>query len=260
MLTPKQTVLYNLFDWPTKKNARLAIVGIANTMDLPERLNSRVRSRLGSQRLMYHPYNHTQITEILQSRLDGFVFDDKQEKAKAQACRFFTKGAVEMAARKVSATTGDLRRALQLCIRAIEIWEAGAKGMHLGIADVMKASKELEDGQHLRLIQDLPLYEKLLLVAIVLQLRVEKATSNHDASAGDSILFSSICERYEEIVKRYSNVHASSREKRKGAAFTNAHHFLRCVRAVCETLFCPFNILVQSVTCFSVRSTFFSKV
>jgi hypothetical protein len=69
MLTPKQTVLYNLFDWPTKANARLAIIGIANTMDLPERLTKRVASRLGTQRLMYHSYTHKEITEILLSRL-----------------------------------------------------------------------------------------------------------------------------------------------------------------------------------------------
>ena len=38
MVTRKQTVLYNLFDWPTRRHARLVVVGIANTMDLPERL------------------------------------------------------------------------------------------------------------------------------------------------------------------------------------------------------------------------------
>jgi Cdc6-like AAA superfamily ATPase len=31
----KQSVLYNLFDWPTYKTARLVVLAIANTMDLP---------------------------------------------------------------------------------------------------------------------------------------------------------------------------------------------------------------------------------
>ena len=42
-------VLYNLFEWPTKPRSRLAVIGVANTMDLPERLLPRIASRLGSR-------------------------------------------------------------------------------------------------------------------------------------------------------------------------------------------------------------------
>jgi len=34
----RQDVVYNLLDWPTKSAAKLVVVTIANTMDLPERL------------------------------------------------------------------------------------------------------------------------------------------------------------------------------------------------------------------------------
>ena len=45
--TQKQDIMYNLFDWPTHKEARLVVLTIANTMDLPERLMmNRVSSRL----------------------------------------------------------------------------------------------------------------------------------------------------------------------------------------------------------------------
>lgn len=38
LVTKKQTVLYNLFDWPTRSSVnRLCIVGVANTINLPER-------------------------------------------------------------------------------------------------------------------------------------------------------------------------------------------------------------------------------
>jgi hypothetical protein len=36
MITKKQKVLYNLFNWPMLEHSRLVVVGIANTMDLPE--------------------------------------------------------------------------------------------------------------------------------------------------------------------------------------------------------------------------------
>ncbi|MED6259719.1 hypothetical protein ATANTOWER_029207, partial [Ataeniobius toweri] len=45
--TRKQNVMYNLFDWPTHRHARLVVLTIANTMDLPERIMiNRVTSRL----------------------------------------------------------------------------------------------------------------------------------------------------------------------------------------------------------------------
>lgn len=35
-------VLYNLFEWPLRRGAQLAVIGVANTMDLPERLLPRI--------------------------------------------------------------------------------------------------------------------------------------------------------------------------------------------------------------------------
>ena len=47
--TRKQSVLYHLFDWPTRAEARLVVLAVANTMDLPERIMmNRVSSRLVS--------------------------------------------------------------------------------------------------------------------------------------------------------------------------------------------------------------------
>ena len=39
LITKKQTLLYNLFDWPCHQNSRLLVISIANTMDLPERMD-----------------------------------------------------------------------------------------------------------------------------------------------------------------------------------------------------------------------------
>ena len=38
LLSRDQDILYNLFGWPQQPGAKLAIIGIANTLDLPERL------------------------------------------------------------------------------------------------------------------------------------------------------------------------------------------------------------------------------
>ena len=49
LLTKKQDVVYNFFNWPSLANSKLIVLAVANTMDLPERVMSgKVRSRLGT--------------------------------------------------------------------------------------------------------------------------------------------------------------------------------------------------------------------
>ena len=48
LVTTKQDVIYNLFNWPTLVDSKMVVIAMANTMDLPERVTiGRVRSRLG---------------------------------------------------------------------------------------------------------------------------------------------------------------------------------------------------------------------
>ena len=65
--TRKQTVMYNLFDWPTRAHARLTVIAVANTMDLPERIMmNRVQSRL----VRLHPsLRHFLLLGVLQLML-----------------------------------------------------------------------------------------------------------------------------------------------------------------------------------------------
>ncbi|PHJ15763.1 aaa family protein, partial [Cystoisospora suis] len=70
LVTPKQRVLYTLFDWPTQPHAKLVVLGIANTIDLPDRLlSSRCSSRVGFGRLVFNPYTREEIETIILARL-----------------------------------------------------------------------------------------------------------------------------------------------------------------------------------------------
>lgn len=84
-------VLYNLCEWPTRPGARLAVVGIANTLDLPERLLPRIASRLGGRRVVFQPYKRDQLKRIVEERLRG-----------AGVCHAFHENAIKYAAGKVS--------------------------------------------------------------------------------------------------------------------------------------------------------------
>ena len=47
LVMAKQTVLYNLFNWPTMPNSRLIVVAISNTMNLTDMLPNKIQSRVG---------------------------------------------------------------------------------------------------------------------------------------------------------------------------------------------------------------------
>ena len=71
IVTKKQTVLYNFFDWPLRScsKARLIVIGISNTINLPERMTQRVQSRLGGDRCHFQAYNVDDTVTILKTRL-----------------------------------------------------------------------------------------------------------------------------------------------------------------------------------------------
>ena len=113
LVTKNQSVMYNFFNWPGLRHSRLIVLAVANTMDLPERtLSNKISSRLGLTRILFPGYTHEQLQEIIRSRLehvpDNIVESD----------------AIQFASRKVAAVSGDARRALDICRRAVELAEA----------------------------------------------------------------------------------------------------------------------------------------
>ncbi|KAF9981004.1 Origin recognition complex, subunit 1 [Mortierella antarctica] len=181
LVTSKQTVMYNFFEWPNWLHSRLIVVAVANTMDLPERmLSNKVSSRLGLTRINFQPYTYQQLVKIVESRLAGI--------------NAFRREAIEFAARKVGAVSGDARRALDICRRAVEIVESSAQKiedqrrkatndnplddpglpqeqLQVTIRIVDQAIKEMFASPNVRLIQTASLHQKLFLVALTAKLR-----------------------------------------------------------------------------------------
>ncbi|GMS91044.1 hypothetical protein PENTCL1PPCAC_13219, partial [Pristionchus entomophagus] len=110
--TNKQVLIYDVFNWSSVEAARVSIISIANTLDLPERmLNQRICSRLGMNRIVFQPYTHEEIVRIVMSKLGGSSEEDEG---------IITTASVELAARKVAAISGDLRKATDILRSAIE--------------------------------------------------------------------------------------------------------------------------------------------
>ncbi|KFA75418.1 hypothetical protein S40288_06802 [Stachybotrys chartarum IBT 40288] len=193
LVTKNQAVMYNFFNWPTLRHSRLIVLAVANTMDLPERtLSNKISSRLGLTRITFPGYNHEQLMKIIQSRLEGVpgnVVDPD---------------AIQFASRKVAAVSGDARRALDICRRAVELAENdcqgdpatpskrnpgadaenAARGGRVTIATIKKAINEATSNpiqQHLR---GLPLMSKLLMAALLLRTR---RTGLAETTFGDTL-------------------------------------------------------------------------
>ena len=77
LVTEKETVLYSFSDWPLRavSNARLVVVGIANTINLPDKLSPKLSSRIGQKRLFFGAYDCDEIVTIIQRRL-GMTDED----------------------------------------------------------------------------------------------------------------------------------------------------------------------------------------
>ncbi|CAH1249492.1 CDC6 [Branchiostoma lanceolatum] len=115
-----QEVLYTMFEWPTLPKSRLILIGIANALDLTDRILPRLQSRpkCRPQLLNFEPYSKDQLVTIVQDRL---------HKATAEGAPVLEPMAVQFCARKVSAVAGDVRKALDICRRAVEMVESDVR-------------------------------------------------------------------------------------------------------------------------------------
>lgn len=201
-----QDVLYTLFEWPWLSNSRLVLIGIANTLDLTDRILPRLQARekCKPRLLNFPPYTKNQIATILQERLNQVSQDQVLDNAAIQFC-----------ARKVSAISGDARKALDVCRRAIEIVESDVKSQtilkplsecksssespvpkRVGLVHISQVISEV-DGNRMALNQgaqdSFPLQQKILVCALLLltrQLKTKEVTLGKLYEA-----YSSVCRK-----------------------------------------------------------------
>ncbi|GJQ79166.1 putative origin recognition complex subunit [Trypoxylus dichotomus] len=166
LCTKRQDVVYNLLDWPTRATVQLVVVTIANTMDLPERLlMGRVTSRLGLTRLTFQAYTYKQLQEIVTMRLMG--------------TKIFNPDAVQLVARKVASVSGDARRALDICRRAVEIAESEGPDTLVSMNHVNEALSAMITQPKVKAIKHCSRLQQLILQATVAEIErtgVEETT------------------------------------------------------------------------------------
>ncbi|BGP53848.1 hypothetical protein JCM8202_006043 [Rhodotorula sphaerocarpa] len=120
MLTKRQDVLYNFFNWPHVAHSRLVVLAVANTMDLPEReLSGKIRSRLGTNRIPFQPYTWNELKRILEARL-SLVTSAPSSGNGSKAVPIFDDVALQKIAKSVAGISGDARKALDVARRTLD--------------------------------------------------------------------------------------------------------------------------------------------
>eukprot|EP00980_Cylindrotheca_fusiformis_P003743 scaffold831_cov109-Cylindrotheca_fusiformis.AAC.5 len=173
LITEKQTVLYDFFDWPKQAwelpNARrLVVVGISNTLNLADQLLPSVQSRLGAEnKCLFQSYNLKDTIAILKTKL----------KEASPEIKIFEDDAILLASKKTAGLSGDIRKAFQICRAAAQLvarnWEGNKENQVLQsgyptvrIGDVQKASLETFNISTTNAISFCSSFQALLLVSV----------------------------------------------------------------------------------------------
>lgn len=211
LATRNQAVLYRIFNWLTLTNHRLIMACISNTMDLPERLLPRVSSRFGLVRVDFQPYKRDQINEILTQRL-----------ASHDASSAFDPIILKLCAARVAAGSGDIRKALQLCKRALEFrvekkTQTGSVQMeHLKLAEKELLHMNPSAGA----IDGLGVKARLFLSALLLEMRKREV---------EAVPLKKVATRYAKLL---NSLNMESAGEDSDAAFDEASFLVRRLQAM----------------------------
>lgn len=193
--------LYRVFEWSMQKSSRLLLVGIANALDLTDRFLPRLKSRnLKPELLPFLPYTAAQVKTIITTRLKSLL---PQDKAEAGFLPFFHPAAIELCSRKVSSQTGDLRKAFEICRRALDLVETETR-------------MNLENEAKEQVLQMTP--SRKVLEEVNNQLSPGKKTTAASGRSVTAILYKSIHALTIESAPRVSISHLN---KVTSAAFSN---------------------------------------
>lgn len=171
LITRKQEILYDFFDWANVPQSRFIVIAISNTVNLPEKVfDEKIQSRMGISRVGFNSYNSKQLIEIVQNRLKGFYPD------------LVTENAVNLACRSLE-TFSDVRRLLQVIRRALFLAEEENKKtnpssnpnsrVNVSAQHISQTLKDTKGNPKTKILPTLSEQERLILASILSERNTE---------------------------------------------------------------------------------------
>ncbi|MFQ5406412.1 MAG: Cdc6/Cdc18 family protein [Candidatus Micrarchaeia archaeon] len=181
------------------KKGSVSMIGISNKVDFKRRLDSRSKSSLCEEELVFKPYNSKQLQGILKERIKNAF--EKTTMVQASG--------ISLAAAIAASENGDARYALLLLQKAGELAEK--KASKITDEEVEQARKAADEDKAFEVISTLPEQQQILLLAIAIlskDTRYKKLVEEN----GDRFYFSGeVYERYRSIVRRMGKQARTSR-------------------------------------------------
>ena len=196
LMNKKQDIVYDLYNWASMNDGviKMILLTISNALSMMPKVRSRLT--YGGE-MIFEVYTKAELEEIILIRLK-----------KIEA---FDRDAISYCASKIAKSSGDARKAIQICIRAVDIAEltdtrvdksAPVLATHgrVNTTHFKKAMKELLSSDmdstslhRMKAIQRLPLHEKIFMVAVNEEMRLK---NKHSA------LFVNVCHTHYTLSRR----------------------------------------------------------
>ena len=122
LLEVDMEIMYTVFEWSLQPRTSLILFGIANALDFTDRFLPRLKSRgLKPELLPFMPYSAPQISSVITSKLKALMPENAT--STPDYVPFIHPAAILFLSKKVAAQSGDLRKAFDICRRAIDLIE-----------------------------------------------------------------------------------------------------------------------------------------
>mgnify|MGYP001584883370 CR=1 FL=1 len=181
------------------KHGGISMIGISNKISFKHQLDSRSKSALLENEIVFPPYDSDQLREILQQRA-AVGFNE----------RTCNESAVNLASAIAARETGDARYALKLLLYAGEIADV-KKDKEVTHIHVELARKSVEEDIVVEAIVTLPEHQQLVLYALA-TLYIRGSKYSKLTNEPESMFMSGeIYETYSEVCKKIRREYRSSR-------------------------------------------------
>ncbi|EFC42491.1 ORC1/CDC6 [Naegleria gruberi] len=190
-------LLYDLVDITRDSNSKLCIIGISNTVSLLDQLNSKIKSRF-DEMITFFPYENDQIRTIIESKILT-NYDN-----------YFEKGAIKMIGSLIARKAGDIRQAIDIIKRCIEIYSIKGNLQEKKI-DSLFVKSIATDFTDRYPISQLSIYHKIFLYCTILEYEMklknlkENQNLNNYESNPNNLLFERIVMRFQNLLAMFEN-------------------------------------------------------
>lgn len=162
------------------EKAKLSLIGITNNLVFSNELDARVKSSLGEEEIIFHPYNAVQLRDILEDRAEKAFYPG-----------VVSKGIINKCAALAAQEHGDARRALDLLRVAGELAERAGRDQ-ITEEDVDLADQKIDLDHIIESVRALPRQSQAVLYSII------KLTEE----GYQKILTGDVFDRYKDMCRR----------------------------------------------------------